>query len=272
MDKYLYDYGFGYAHKIDKKVEPKDFKLHNHRDTQEIYIFIKGNADFIVEGTKYPLHPYDIILAQNFEMHHVSHNDLSEYERITICLNNNFFVKHNCEKYKEILVNRPLGVNNCIPSETAHKYKIPELLKRTEYYLNDENNGETAALCTMIELLYLLNRAGNKSEKTVFHDEQIKDIILYINDRLTENICLDDIASAFFISKGHLCRSFKKHTGYTVNQYITHKRLILVRELVSQGKSWLVASETAGFGNYSSFYKIFCHTYGKSPTGKSNIK
>ena len=268
VDIYLKDFGFLYSHKIDKTVEPAYFKLHNHRDSQEIYIFIKGNADFFVEGTIYPLHPYDIILAQNFEMHHVRHNDLSEYERIVISLDNNFFIKHNCEKYKEIFSNRPLGVNNRIPSEAAHKYGISELLKRTENYLNDGSNGETAALCTVIELLYLLNRVGNKSDKYDFYDEQLKDIILYINDHLTENIRLDDISSAFFISKGHLCRSFKKHTGYTVNQYITHKRLMLARELVSQGKSWLEASEAVGFGNYSSFYKVFCHTYGKSPTNK----
>ena len=260
--------GFRFSHHRQENIENNFFRLHNHKDTQEIFIFLQGDAEFLVEGTRYSLHPYDIILAQNFEMHNIHHNNPAIYERIVIDIDNSFFVKHNCESYKEIFTNRPLGVNNCIPASAVIKYGIPDLLKRLFLYLNDSDDNGIAALSSIIELLYLLNRIGTKTDKGSFHNDQIKDIILYINDHLTELLSLDDIASRFYISKCHLCRSFKKYTGYTVNQYVTHKRLLLVRELVSNGKSWIEASEGAGFGNYSNFYKIYCRTYGHSPTGR----
>lgn len=259
---------FGFMHVAETDVEPKKFQLHNHRDQQEIYIFLRGDAEFVVEGTIYRLHPYDIIIAQSFEMHHVRHRDLSFYERMVISVDNSFFVKNNCEKYKEIFVNRPLGVNNRISSETLKAFELPQLLKRIEDYYFDDDDEKTAVRAAIIELLYILNKAGNKTEKSAYHNEHIKEIILYINEHLKDEISLDEITSEFYISKGHLCRSFKKHTGYTVNQYITYKRLMLARELVTQGMSWLEASENAGFGSYSSFYKVFCRTYGHSPSGR----
>ena len=260
--------GFFFRHTLEHNIKNEAFQLHNHRQSHEVFIFLQGNAEFLVEGTRYPLHPYDIILAQNFEMHSMYHKQLDTYERIVINIENSFFTKYNCESYQEIFTNRPLGVNNCIPAETSKKYGIPTLLHRIETYLADENDGGIAASGAVLELLYLLNRIGVKTSKAAFVNEQIKDVILYINEHLTEALPLDQIADNFFITKCHLCRSFKKYTGYTVNQYITHKRLLLVRELAAQGRTWIQASEEAGFGNYSNFYKLFCRAYGHPPTGK----
>lgn len=271
MDFAFSEQGFSYGHTLEHHIENKKFILHNHVNSHEIFIFLQGDAEFLVEGTRYPLHPYDIILAQNSEMHYVHHKDLSVYERIVINIDNNFFIKHNCEAYKEIFTNRPLGVNNCISASAAAAYDIPGLLKRMENYLADTEDHGTAALGAMLEFLYLLNHIGVKSQKSAFHHEQIKEIILYINNHLTEPLPLDEIAEHFYMTKCHLCRIFKKHTGYTVNQYITHKRLILVRELADSGMSWTEASEASGFGNYSNFYKLFCRTYGHSPTHQKNL-
>lgn len=266
MKFFFPDLGFDYSHYYEEKGENQRFILHNHKDSYEIYIFLQGDTEFLVEGTHYPLHPYDIILAQSSEMHYVTHHRPCAYERIVININHNFFVKNNCTAYKEIFVNRPLGVNNCIPANLVQENGIPELLKRIETYLHDESDAGVAANSAMIELLYLLNRIGIKSEHVVSHNDQIKNIILYLNEHLTEPLPLEEVAERFYISKGHLCRSFKKHTGFTVNGYITYKRLLLVKELTEKGCSWIEASEEAGFGNYSNFYKLYRRTYGHSPT------
>ncbi|MEE1014295.1 MAG: AraC family transcriptional regulator [Clostridia bacterium] len=262
------DLGFVYSRCLEENVENKHFILHNHKDSYEIYIFLQGDAEFLVEGTHYPLRPYDMILAQSSEMHYIHHHRPCTYERIVINIDHSFFLKNNCAAYKEIFVNRPLGVHNCIPASTMQQNGIPELLKRMESYLADGADAGVAANSAMVELLYLLNRIGIKSEQSTAHNDQIKDIILYLNAHLTEPMSLEAIAEHFYISKGHLCRSFKKHTGFTVNGYITYKRLLLVKELKDKGRSWIEASGEAGFGNYSNFYKIFRRTYGHAPTGE----
>lgn len=265
MHYLLPDLGIQFSHYSEVVSSNKNFILHDHRNSHELYFFLEGDADFLVEGTRYPLHRHDIVLAQSAEMHHVYHKSFGAYERIVINLNYNFFLKTNCEPYQEIFINRPLGLNNCIPAKAVEEHGIPDLLYRMERYLADPEDQGRAAMGALLELLYILNHIGIKKEKTTFQNEQIKDIILYINSHLQEPLPLDDIAAHFYITKCHLCRSFKKHTGYTINQYINHKRLQLAREYAGQGKTWTEASIEAGFGNYSNFYKLFCRTFGHSP-------
>lgn len=249
----------------DVIAENKRFYLHNHPNAYEILLFKKGDSEFRVEGSVYPLSPGDLIIVSNYEMHRVYHNSSSEYARTVINVEPTFFTKHNCEQYKSIFLDRTIGENNCIPAELSRKYCLSDIMRKIGDYLNDEEDNGVAATAALIELLYLLNRAADKTNKQIKNNEQIKNIILYINNRLTEQLSLDKIADAFYISKGHLCRIFKEHTGYTLNHYITYKRLMYVRELVASGVSWTDAGLEAGFSNYSNFYKAYCRTYGSAP-------
>ena len=257
--------GFTIIRSCDEIAENKRFCLHNHPNRYEILLFQKGDAEFWVEGSKYPLIPEDIIVVSNYEMHRVHHNSASEYKRTVINIDLNFFTKHGCEEYKNIFVGRTLGESNCVSSELSIKYGLGDIMQKIEGYLNDAEDNGVVASAALIELLYLLNRAVGKATKQIKNNEQIKNIILYINNRLTENLNLDKIANDFFISKGHLCRIFKEYTGYTINRYITYKRLMHVRELVANGASWTDAGIEVGFSSYSNFYRSYRRTYGHAP-------
>ena len=50
-----------------------NFQLHNH-DSYEIYMFLEGDAKYIVEGNTYSLEPCDMIIIRKHEMHRVFHN------------------------------------------------------------------------------------------------------------------------------------------------------------------------------------------------------
>ena len=160
MEIDLKELGFEFKHYSEQISSNKNFVLHDHRKSHEIYLFLDGDAEFLVEGTRYPLFPNDIIIAQSEEMHCVKHNSFGRYERIVISLDHSFFIKNNCEAYQDIFTNRPLGENNRIPAEIVEKNGIIELLLRSERYLNDTEDGGVAALGTMLELLYILNHIG----------------------------------------------------------------------------------------------------------------
>ena len=112
---------------------------------------------------------------------------------------------------------------------------------------------------------HILNKCITETNTLVSYNKYIKNIITYINDNLTSNLNLDTISEHFFINKSYLCRIFKKHTGFTVNKYITHKRIMLVRELCHNNVSLSEASIQAGFGNYSNFYKMYVKETGHTP-------
>ncbi|MCR4586765.1 MAG: helix-turn-helix transcriptional regulator, partial [Lachnospiraceae bacterium] len=45
-------------------------------------------------------------------------------------------------------------------------------------------------------------------------------------------ISLDDLSAAFYISKYHLCREFKKKYGESITDYIRNKRITKAKELL----------------------------------------
>ncbi len=258
---------FMFRHRYTKGAENENYHLHNHSDSYEILLYIRGDAEFVVEGSRYKMSPYDIVIASDFEMHLMDHKSKKDYERIVINVGKNFFTNRGCENYKKVFAERVLGENNLIPSETAKSSGLTSLLFKIEEYLNDDADSGIAASAAFTEFLYILNRTGmtELKDKAYKKNEQIKSVILYINEHLTEPLSLDRISNKFYISKGHLCRIFKASTGYTVNNYIAYKRLLYARELVSGGVSWTNASIEAGFGNYSGFYRAYTHTFGNAP-------
>ncbi len=256
---------FSIDYKREEKMYSGNFFLHNHDDTFEILLFIKGKAVFSVEGTLYTMNEYDIIIAQSCEMHRMHVDPDFQYERYVINIKNDFFLRNDCNGYKDLFVKRKLGENNQIPGDKVRELGLENLIKRIYEYAGDKKDEMKAANAALIELLYNLNKLTIKNTDGDLHEQRIKDIILFINHHISENITLEEIATQFFITKCHLCRMFKKYTGYTVNNYITFKRILLAKEYHREGKTWSAASEDAGFGDYANFYKHFKKIYGYSP-------
>jgi len=80
------------------------------------------------------------------------------------------------------------------------------------------------------------------------------------------------LSNYFAISKYHLCRSFKKYTGYTLTEYITQLRMDRAKELLKT--TTLAANQIAavvGIADENYFYRLFkkyvgisAHKYRKS--------
>jgi AraC-like DNA-binding protein len=82
--------------------------------------------------------------------------------------------------------------------------------------------------------------------------------IHYISEHFTSPIRLADIADAAGVSSGHLARLFRRTTGSTVNEYITHLRVSLAqRLLVTTDRKVIDIMYDAGFSCSTHFYKVF---------------
>ena len=175
-----------------------------------------------------------MLITRPFEMHHIRCLSAKPYERIILYLSTEYFKQNRCEEFEDIFINRPPGTGNLIPSDIV-KDDLLNPINRISVYIH--NGSLTAA----------------------------NGVIMYINEHLSETITLDFLSEKFFINKYHLCKLFKKNTGYTLSQYINHKRILLVRELHTQGQSLLEASTNAGFNNYSHFYRQYVKKTGMTP-------
>jgi len=258
------DNSFGYGHNKDINPSQKNFLLHNHSE-YEILIFLKGDAEFIVEGNIYELNPMDIIITRPDEMHYILLTTKQTYERIVFHIDASFFEKEEYKKYLEIFLNRKSGEGNLIKKDTAKNAEIYDTVLRLEKYIKETDKDNSLVIrCVMTELLHQLNSVKFSDGKV--QNQTVKNVITYINDHLGDELSLDLLASEFYISKHHLCRSFKMCTGFTVNRYITYRRIMLTKELYRKGKSLSEASSEAGFTDYSNFYRAYVKETGYSPT------
>ena len=189
-------------------------------------------------------------------------NDLYKYERIVIFISLDFFHRNRCRELEAFFRNRSLGMGCQIPAEIVDR-EMYQLLMKVNRYLQE--GAFEIARCVLLEFLYLLNHIGEPLTLPTVEDERVKNILLHINENLTGDLSLDCLAETFFINKYHLCRIFKTITGYTINQYVNHKRLLLANELHKKGQSLLEASTNAGFNSYAHFYRMHKKEFGTNP-------
>lgn len=100
----------------------------------------------------------------------------------------------------------------------------------------------------------------------VSSDTQVEQLLKYINRNLSENLSIDQLANRFFFSKYHMMRKFKNETGYTIHNYITSKRLLMARSLISQGMPVMKAAQASGFHDYTTFVRAYKKQFGKAPS------
>jgi AraC-like DNA-binding protein len=106
---------------------------------------------------------------------------------------------------------------------------------------------------------------SNKELNDIEYDENIGVILDYINENISEELSIDNLANKFYLSKYYLMHKFKKQTGYTVHNYILQKRLIMSNSLIKSGKSITQVCAECGFCDYSTFFRAFKKMFGVSP-------
>lgn len=251
----------------------KEYNFHHH-DFPKIMILLSGNVTYVVEGRSYPLAPWDMVLVDRGQVHRPVVDAAHPYERILLYLSPVFLEKYSTTKapltkcfetaqYRHSQVLR-------LSRDTLAPFKV--LLQKIEANTSFKNNDFAApllakALC--LEFLIELNRitfspkAGFLTESTL--DYRISGLLAYINGHLEEPMDVVSLSALSGLSSYHMMRLFKQETGYTVGNYITEKRLIKARDLISQGTCATQACYLCGFQNYSTFLRAYKKRYPGRP-------
>ena len=250
--------------RYDERLPYEEFKFHTH-ENYEIFMFLQGDANYIVENKVYSLEPYDVIIIKKHELHCISFLKNSPYRRTYLNVWPSFFQEHNCQEYEEFFLNpSPAGYNK-IPGKEVRSCGLYDAFKKYQKYSNNYQLINTPILNAIVtEILYLINHS-NQFAIPNHSDTPVSGIILYLNEHYTENITLEILQEKFFLSKNYLCKSFKNTTGLTIFDYIRKKRLALVQDLMNENMSLTAASGIAGFNDYSSFYRAYTKEYGMPP-------
>lgn len=260
---------FSLVHKVTDS--PNDISTHIH-DFYELFYFISGDITYYIEGQAYKLSPNDMIITNSRELHRIVFNSKLRYERKYIHFNPEYISSFQTDEYNMLyhIENRKLGNFNKIPAKDVLEYKISELWEQIEKSSHESSPERHIMMkAFFVQMLIKINKAFSKYNNSLVdrhkYDEKIVAILDYINKNLDEKISLDLLQQKFYVSKYYLCHMFKMSTGFTVIEYLTHKRIIRAMELLMSGITALDAAHAVGYGDYSTFYKAFKSITGFSP-------
>lgn len=258
--------------KYDYKSPRYATKVASHTHTNyEIYYFLGGDITYFVEGTHYTVQPHDILITNHRELHCPLVNLSEPYARRFIQFERDFLSPSLDLEHHLLspLDNRPLGHLNKIDKDYVLAYGIDQLFDTFENRLQaPDKYTDFEAKLLLNQILILIKRIFDTHMDATLDqqaDEKIYHIIKFINENISSRLLLEDIANEFFMNKYYLCHLFKKHTGFSIKEYITSKRIMRAKELIAQGVPITSICYDVGFNDYSCFYKAFTKLENKSP-------
>ena len=248
--------------------EEETMSIHIH-DCYEIYYSISGGKQFLIDNKLYDINSGDLFVINQFESHYVTQINKMIHERIVISIHPDFLKSISTDK---------TDLSYCFTHRDenfSHKIEFDkEQQNRFIYFINKIVSAEgfgsdMIEYSSFIELMTNLTKAFVDNKDSLLscykYNNQIQEIIGYINDHVIENITINHLAEHFFLSESYICRIFKLATGTTINKYITARRISIAKSLLSNGSIINDVYIQCGFNDYSNFLKSFKKAVGVSP-------
>lgn len=259
---------FRFFHLKDTAGQERDFHFH---EFDKIVILLSGSVEYHVEGAAYKMQSGDIILVRHHMIHKAVIDVSVPYERIIIYLNSSYVDRFAPD----------MGLMECFASAEKRRFCLvrPDdeewgILKAQLSRLEDstKDNGFAAEYMQgtnlaqlMVNINRIVQRGTEVKTEGAEYNEKIADVLSYINENLSKELSVDELAARSYLSRYHFMRLFKAQTGYTVHNYIRQKRLTLAARLIRVGMSAVHAAAECGFSDYSAFHRAFTSTFGVSP-------
>lgn len=261
-----------YAHNVSHQ-STENFLLHTH-ETYEIYYFISGDVDYLVEGKEYRLKPHTLLAIGPNLFHGVRVHTNATYERHTLHFDPNLLSIDRWGLLLSVFPNarRQIGRPVVYCLENMEHSGVLGILHAIEASVGKDERVQKMLLAVLTEALLslLLLCAPTEDEEVPQERGRVsrtqREIIEYLNAHFTESVTLDALAEKFFISKHYLNRVFRKATGTTVMDYLIYKRVTYVQQLLVNGVPISQAAAMAGFGDYTTFYRAYVKRFGHAPS------
>lgn len=244
--------------------------FHYHEFCKVLFL-INGSGSYTIDGQRYLLRPGDLVLIRYGSIHRPELDPASPYERIILYISPDFLREASSEG-SDLMTIFPRDRDHVLRLGQKPREKLFHLVQNLEQDLASPGFGrELLGITGLLRLLIEIRRSRDQGQSLAAQmpeNPRIREILDYIHRHLGEDLDIETIAGAFFLSKYHMMRLFRQETGTTIHLYITQKRLMLARELIRGGMKATEACYRSGFRSYSSFTRACEKHLGTTPTGK----
>lgn len=243
--------------------EPEErVNQHWHKYYQLVYIR-RGTGSVIIDGASYPVSEGDTVLIRVDEPHSFlcTKEKLETYE-----------MKFNIlSEEQDILRNGPRYF--CRDTDGSIKRALKQIEQESDS-MDPHSTGIIALeLC---KLLLLMDReiSGPREEAPApstpipaEDDALLKKVDTYIMQNLRRNFTIRDLSNHLYMEYSYLSRLFSAKYGVRLKQYITQKRLLSAKEMITGSNLTMTEiAEQCGFETLYRLERIFKKEEGISPT------
>lgn len=249
----------------------------HHHTFYEIFLFLSGDIDYLIESRLYHMRPGDLLLIRPLQMHQpVFVPAKGFYERIVLWIEPSMMASLSThqEDLSACFAEEPMIRLNAQQKEKLQLY-LNELVKVTHKEPLYPNIRERALLSL---ILTEINEAVRMDHPTASFTEDYlssytESAVKYIASHLNDPLQVRSIARICHVSEQYLLKVFRQDMGITLHQYINQKRILTARQYMSSGMNSSEAAERCGFDNYTTFWREYRREYGVSPSKyRSDLK
>ena len=246
-----------------RRASPFEMKVLHAHTFWEIYYLLEGECIYFIDGRSYALERGALVFVGT----NVLHRTLAErHERILIEL--------DPATLADFGMRLPLLEQN---ASIAVQLPPPQQRQVEAFFhcIAESLGGEAPGYAARVRL-YLLALLSYVDEHArgapaVPRDRSSRHrlaeaVIRYLDAHYDQDVTLEEVAQALYVSKYHLSRAFKEVTGCTLVEYLTAVRLQHARYLLASTRLHVadIASRT-GFNSLSHFNRVFLRQVGMPP-------
>lgn len=265
---------------FDLKSDDMEEMCAHYHDFDKIVFFRNGNASYQVEGRTYALEPFDLVLVGCGEIHRPILHETTGYERIIFYLEPDFLSRAGgLTPQSDVPEGSLRACFSQVKEAGSHVLRLPAVRQSRLFRVIADLQAELArpdrygtALAVRLLVLQFLVEVNRQalSGQALYPDAGEEDafiikLLSYLHAHLTEELTIEQIAEAFYLSPSHLMHTFKRETGGTIGQYLSRKRLMLAKDRIRAGLPATEAALASGFQSYSAFFRAYKKAFGLSP-------
>ena len=246
---------------------------YHYHEFCKLLLLISGQGGYMVDSQRYLLQPGDVVLIGSRSVHRPELAGDSPYERVIIYMDPGFLQRFSTSDC-DLLGLFSGSKGHVLRLKESQRKKVFSLAAALEKELSGDSYGREI-LCTggLLRLLVEIGRAQRQEDAlnpspVIPQDSRVVEWMQYLERNLSEDLDMDALAEHFFISKFHMMRLFREHTGFTVHTYLLQRRLLAARQLMERGMRATEACYRCGFRSYSSFTRAYNKHFGTTPTGR----
>lgn len=254
---------------------PRSFRDHHHAEC-ELSVFESGSGIYTIDSKPYSFNAGDVFLFGSDEAHCITeiYSD-SDFNLLNIHFSPRLLWSGGSAAIPLLALfsNRSEFFENRLDRNMPQTAAIRQMIFSIERELKDKQIGyELKVKLELYDILLILLRyygyTKNKEDLSPSTETitRLSAAMDYINEHLTEQITLDDIAKTAAMNRTYFSTVFKKYNGLSPWDYITIKRVEKAEVMLKNSNlSKLEIAAECGFLSHANFYRAFSRVTGKKP-------